>query len=104
MSTELSSAAASGVFVLGGDLPVHRERVTPGHEVVGEVVDVGAGAGEEFSVGDRVGVAWLRHTCGACPYCLRGDENLCVAQIGTSQGNLLPFAAGKIETTVEATA
>lgn len=65
------------LHVAEGDLPVHRERVTPGHEVVGEVVEVGAGAGDEFRVGDRVGIAWLRHTCGVCKYCRRGDENLC---------------------------
>jgi propanol-preferring alcohol dehydrogenase len=65
------------LHVTEGDLPVHRERVTPGHEVVGEVVVVGTDAGGEFRVGDRVGIAWLRHTCGACTYCRRGDENLC---------------------------
>jgi propanol-preferring alcohol dehydrogenase len=65
------------LHVAEGDLPVHRERVTPGHEVVGEVVEVGAEAGGEFAVGDRVGIAWLRHTCGVCKYCRRGDENLC---------------------------
>ena len=36
-----------------------------------------ADAGDEFAVGDRVGIAWLRHTCGVCKYCRRGDENLC---------------------------
>jgi alcohol dehydrogenase, propanol-preferring len=69
------------LHVTEGDLPVHRERVTPGHEVVGEVVEVGSevgtAAGDEFGVGDRVGIAWLRHTCGVCKYCRRGDENLC---------------------------
>ncbi|UMB71936.1 zinc-binding alcohol dehydrogenase family protein [Mycobacterium paraterrae] len=65
------------LHVTEGDLPVHRQGVTPGHEVVGEVIEVGADAGEEFRVGDRVGIAWLRHTCGVCAYCLRGDENLC---------------------------
>src|SRR3984893_12083496 len=65
------------LHVTEGDLPVHRENVTPGHEVVGEVVEVGADAGDGFSVGDRVGIAWLRHTCGVCKYCRRGDENLC---------------------------
>src|ERR1700721_4890068 len=52
------------LHVTEGDLPVHRENVTPGHEVVGEVVEVGADAGDGFSGGDRVGIAWLRHTCG----------------------------------------
>ncbi|QNI07114.1 zinc-binding alcohol dehydrogenase family protein [Mycobacterium kubicae] len=65
------------LHVTEGDLPVHRDRVTPGHEVVGEVVEVGAEAGGDFVVGDRVGVAWLRHTCGLCKYCRRGAENLC---------------------------
>jgi alcohol dehydrogenase, propanol-preferring len=65
------------LHVAEGDLPVHRERVTPGHEVVGEVVEVGGQAGDGFAVGDRVGIAWLRHTCGACKYCRRGNENLC---------------------------
>ena len=65
------------LHVTEGDLPVHRDRVTPGHEVVGEVIEVGADAGDEFHAGDRVGIAWLRHTCGVCKYCRRGDENLC---------------------------
>jgi alcohol dehydrogenase, propanol-preferring len=66
------------LHVTEGDLPVHRERVTPGHEVVGEVIEVGAAAaGDGFDVGDRVGIAWLRHTCGVCKYCRRGNENLC---------------------------
>lgn len=65
------------LHVVEGDLPVHRPGVTPGHEVVGEVVEVGAEAGADFAVGDRVGIAWLRHTCGSCRYCRRGAENLC---------------------------
>lgn len=65
------------LHVSEGDLPVHRPGVIPGHEVVGEVVEVGAEAGTDFAVGDRVGIAWLRQTCGVCRYCRRGDENLC---------------------------
>ncbi|MBI5341298.1 MAG: zinc-binding alcohol dehydrogenase family protein [Mycolicibacterium rufum] len=65
------------LHVTEGDLPVHRPHVTPGHEVVGEVVALGPDAGEEFRTGDWVGVAWLRHTCGHCRFCLRGQENLC---------------------------
>jgi propanol-preferring alcohol dehydrogenase len=61
-----------------GDLaPKAPERV-PGHEIVGVVDACGPGA-HRFAVGDRVGIAWLRHTCGVCRYCRRGDENLCVA-------------------------
>ncbi|WP_024804643.1 zinc-binding alcohol dehydrogenase family protein [Nocardia sp. BMG51109] len=66
------------LHVAEGDLPVHRTGVVPGHEVVGEVVALGAAAGNGwFSIGDRVGIAWLRHTCGECAYCRRGAENLC---------------------------
>ncbi|MFZ2175582.1 MAG: zinc-binding alcohol dehydrogenase family protein [Rhodococcus sp. (in: high G+C Gram-positive bacteria)] len=65
------------LHVTEGDLPVHRPSVVPGHEVVGEVVSVGESVSGGFSAGDRVGVAWLRHTCGRCAQCLRGAENLC---------------------------
>ena len=65
------------LHVTEGDLPVHRPGVTPGLEVVGVVVGLGA-AVSGFAVGDRVGVAWLRHTDGTCGYCLRGAENLCL--------------------------
>jgi propanol-preferring alcohol dehydrogenase len=61
------------LHVAEGDLPVHRPGVVPGHEVVGEV-ETAAG---EFAAGDLVGIAWLRHTCGTCRFCLRGRENLC---------------------------
>jgi propanol-preferring alcohol dehydrogenase len=64
------------LHVVEGDLPVRRNRVVPGHEVVGAVEGLGEGAGR-FSVGERVGIAWLRHTCGRCRWCRRGDENLC---------------------------
>ncbi len=66
------------LHVTEGDLPPHRPGVTPGHEVVGEVVEVGPGAeAEGFVVGDRAGAAWLRWTDGVCKFCLRGSENLC---------------------------
>jgi alcohol dehydrogenase, propanol-preferring len=64
------------LHVSEGDLPVHREHVTPGHMVVGLVGALGEGV-TGYAVGDRVGVAWLRHTDGTCAYCRRGNENLC---------------------------
>jgi propanol-preferring alcohol dehydrogenase len=64
------------LHVAEGDLPVHRPGVVPGHEVVGEVVGVVEGAAG-FAPGDRVGIAWLRATCGRCRFCRRGRENLC---------------------------
>src|ERR1700739_4053113 len=64
------------LHVSEGDLPVHREHVTPGHMVVGPVADLGDGV-TDYVVGDRVGVAWLRYVDGTCVYCRRGNENLC---------------------------
>jgi propanol-preferring alcohol dehydrogenase len=61
-----------------GDLPVHRPGVVPGHEAVGTVAALGPGS-TRFALGDRVGVAWLRHTCGSCRFCESGRENLCRA-------------------------
>ena len=61
-----------------GDLPPHRPRTVPGHEVVGRVVGRGTGA-ERFELGARVGIAWLRSTCGRCRFCTSGRENLCVS-------------------------
>ena len=64
------------LHVSEGDLPVHRDQVTPGHEVVGIVEGLGEGVAD-YTVGDRVGVAWLRHTDGTCRYCRSNRENLC---------------------------
>ncbi len=64
------------LHVAEGDLPPHRPRIIPGHEVIGVVEKRGVGA-ERFRQGARVGIAWLRETCGGCVYCRRGRENLC---------------------------
>jgi propanol-preferring alcohol dehydrogenase len=59
-----------------GDLLPARPAVVPGHEIVGIVDRLGPGA-TRFAVGDRVGIPWLRRTCGTCTFCRRGAENLC---------------------------
>jgi propanol-preferring alcohol dehydrogenase len=61
-----------------GDLPPHGHDVVPGHEIVGIVDRLGPGAAR-FRIGQRIGIAWLRHTCGTCRFCAAGAENLCVA-------------------------
>jgi propanol-preferring alcohol dehydrogenase len=61
-----------------GELAPRRPDVIPGHEIVG-VVDACGTTATRFAIGARVGIAWLRHTCGVCTYCRRGDENLCVS-------------------------
>jgi alcohol dehydrogenase, propanol-preferring len=64
------------LHVVDGELPEPKRLVVPGHEIVGEVAALGAGA-ERFQIGDRVGVPWLGETCGSCRYCTSNRENLC---------------------------
>lgn len=61
-----------------GDLVPRSARVVPGHEVVGLVEQLGLGCAR-LTVGERIGVPWLAHTCGECRFCLAGRENLCLA-------------------------
>jgi alcohol dehydrogenase, propanol-preferring len=61
-----------------GDLAPRRPRTVPGHEVVGMVDGTGPGA-ERFEIGERIGIAWLRGTCGRCRWCRTGRENLCLS-------------------------
>lgn len=66
------------LHVVEGELAVRREHVIPGHQIVGEVVELGTNV-NQLAVGQRVGIAWLHSTCGVCRYCLAGRENLCEA-------------------------
>lgn len=70
------------LHVVDGDLERPKLPLVPGHEIVGRVQAVGAGV-SGFAVGERVGVPWLGATCGACPYCRGGAENLCDAPVFT---------------------
>lgn len=64
------------LHVVDGDLKHGKLPIIPGHEVVGSVVSCGS-AVSGYRTGERVGVPWLGFTCGACDYCVRGQENLC---------------------------
>lgn len=64
------------LHVIEGELPPLDHPVTPGHMIVGEVDGRGPDT-DRFRIGDRVGIAWLRQTCGECVYCRAGQENLC---------------------------
>jgi len=64
------------LHVVTGELPPHRMPVVPGHEVIGTVERAGERA-RRFRIGQRVGAAWLRSTCGECRFCRSGRENLC---------------------------
>jgi propanol-preferring alcohol dehydrogenase len=69
-------ACRTDIHVIEGDLPARRLPLVPGHQVVGTVEAAGPGA-TRFRIGDRVGIAWLRSTCGRCRFCVSGRENLC---------------------------
>ena len=77
----LLEVAACGVcrtdlHVVDGELPNPKLPLIPCHEIVGRVAARGAGVAG-FAVGERIGVPWLGSTCGVCPYCRAGRENLC---------------------------
>jgi alcohol dehydrogenase, propanol-preferring len=64
------------LHVVDGELPNPKLPLIPGHEIVGRVAALGADVAG-FAVGERIGVPWLGSTCGVCPYCRAGRENLC---------------------------
>jgi propanol-preferring alcohol dehydrogenase len=64
------------LHIVEGELPPARRPIVPGHEVVGVVDRVGRDV-RGITEGDRVGIAWLRATCGRCEFCASGRENLC---------------------------
>jgi len=83
----LITVSACGVcrtdlHVVDGELPFPKLPIVPGHEIVGRVAAIGAGVGG-FSLQERVGVPWLGATCGTCPYCAEGAENLCDTPVFT---------------------
>jgi len=83
----LVAVSACGVcrtdlHVVDGELEHPKLPIVPGHEIVGRVAAIGAGVGG-FTLGERVGMPWLGATCGACPYCREGAENLCDAPVFT---------------------
>jgi propanol-preferring alcohol dehydrogenase len=64
------------LHVVDGELPHPQVPIIPGHEIVGRIELIGAGV-QGLQVGERVGIPWLGHTCGVCPYCIEHRENLC---------------------------
>ena len=74
---EACGVCRTDLHVVEGDLAPHRPGIIPGHEVVGRVVKLGSGC-KRFAVGARVGIGWLRQTCGKCRFCLQEAENLCL--------------------------
>jgi len=92
--------AACGVcrtdlHVLDGELPDLQLPIIPGHEIVGRIDAIGAGV-DTLRIDQRVGIPWLGHTCGVCPYCLAGRENLCDRPLFTGYTRDGGFASAAI--------
>jgi len=76
LRVEACAVCRTDLHIVDGELPDPVLPLVPGHEIVGRVEALGAGAAR-YRIGDRVGVPWLGRTCGRCRYCQRGAENLC---------------------------
>jgi alcohol dehydrogenase, propanol-preferring len=76
VAVEVCGVCRTDLHLADGDLAAKAAGRVPGHEVVGRVVARGPGA-TRFEPGDRLGIAWLRRTCGRCGPCRSGRENLC---------------------------
>ncbi|TPE51510.1 zinc-dependent alcohol dehydrogenase family protein [Amaricoccus solimangrovi] len=78
VAVEACAVCRTDLHVVDGELPNGRLPIVPGHEIVGRVVARGPGVASP-APGTRVGIPWLGHACGHCPYCAEGRENLCDA-------------------------
>jgi alcohol dehydrogenase, propanol-preferring len=76
ISVQACAVCRTDLHIIDGELAHPKLPLVPGHEIVGTVVETGAGV-DRFWIGDRVGVPWLGWTCGVCEYCRSGHENLC---------------------------
>jgi len=83
------------LHVVDGELPDPRTPIIPGHEIVGRVDAIGSDV-EGLKMGERVGVPWLGHTCGVCPYCRMQRENLCDHPVFTGYTSDGGFATATI--------
>lgn len=73
---EACGVCRTDLHIVDGELTRPKLPLVPGHEVVGRIAALGPGVAG-LAKGQRVGVPWLGHACGHCPYCGMGRENLC---------------------------
>ena len=91
LRVEACGVCRTDLHIVDGELPDIRLPVVPGHEIVGIVEALGPGV-TSHRLGQRVGVPWLGHTCGICPYCSSHRENLCDRPVFTGHGRDGGFA------------
>jgi propanol-preferring alcohol dehydrogenase len=92
LRVEACGVCRTDLHIVDGELEDARLPVVPGHEIVGIVEAIGTGV-TALEPGRRVGVPWLGHTCGVCPYCLGHRENLCDQPVFTGHGRDGGFAS-----------
>ncbi len=95
VSVTACGVCRTDLHLADGDLLAKAPGRVPGHEVIGRVVARGADA-QRFALGERIGIAWLRRTCGSCRWCRAGRENLCLASQYTgwdADGGFAEYAA-----------
>lgn len=83
LRVEACGICRTDLHVIDHELPPHRADVVPGHQIIGIVQARGSGV-RRIEIGDRLGAAWLRRTCGSCAWCRSGRENLCPDSLYTS--------------------
>ena len=88
---EACGVCRTDLHIVDGELPNVVRPIVPGHEIVGIVDELGQGV-TSHSVGQRVGIPWLGHTCGVCPYCAAHHENLCDRPVFTGHSRDGGFA------------
>ena len=76
VKVSVCAVCRTDLHVVEGDLAPHKLPVVPGHQVVGRVDQTGEGVAR-LRLGQRIGIAWLRHVDGTCSFCRGGRENLC---------------------------
>lgn len=91
LRVEACGVCRTDLHIVDGELPGVRLPIVPGHEIVGIVEALGSDA-TSHRLGQRVGVPWLGHTCGSCPYCLARHENLCDHPVFTGHSRNGGFA------------
>lgn len=79
---EACGVCRTDLHVVDGELAFPGHPLVPGHEIVGRIAAIGVGV-TGLRIGQQVGVPWLGHTCGVCPFCAMGRENLCDAPLFT---------------------
>src|SRR6476646_6348546 len=83
IAVEACGVCRTDLHIAEGEVSA-RLPVVPGHQAAGRIARVGDGVAG-LAPGDLVGVGWIAATCGACPFCLSGRENLCEGALFTGR-------------------